>query len=44
MHAPLVDVASEMDGMNKQELFIDDHIRLSRGGRFYVTRRIIELL
>ena len=42
--APLVDLATEMDGMNKQELFLDDHIHLSRGGRFYVTRRIIEML
>lgn len=42
--APLVDLAREMDEMNKQELFLDDHIHLSRGGRFYVTRRILEML
>lgn len=42
--ATLVDLASEMDQMQKPELFLDDHIHLSRGGRFYVTRRIIEML
>ena len=42
--APLVDLASEMDDMNKRELFLDDHVHLSRGGRLYVTRRIIEML
>ncbi|WP_161604527.1 SGNH/GDSL hydrolase family protein [Roseiconus nitratireducens] len=42
--APLVDLASEMDGMNKQQLFIDDHIHLSQGGKLYVTKRIIQML
>ncbi len=42
--AMLIDLASEMDAMNKQDLFIDDHIHLSRVGRLYVTRRIIETL
>ncbi|MCC9642467.1 GDSL-type esterase/lipase family protein [Rhodopirellula sp. JC740] len=42
--ATLIDLAGEMDRMNKQELFIDDHIHLSRTGKFYLTKRIIETL
>ena len=43
-NASLVDLAAEMDKMDKQTLFIEDHIHLSRGGRFYVTKRLIETL
>ncbi|MEM1070748.1 MAG: SGNH/GDSL hydrolase family protein [Planctomycetota bacterium] len=42
--AELIDLESEMDGMSKLELFMEDNIHLSEGGRFYVTRRIIETL
>ena len=41
---PLIDLAAEMDRMNKRDLFLDDRIHLSRVGRFYVTKRIIETL
>ena len=40
----LLDTAQEMESMNKQELFIEDHIHLSESGRAYVANRLMETL
>jgi len=40
----IIDLAAEMNEMNKSALFLDDHIHLSTTGRFYVARRMIETL
>ena len=44
LSSPLIDLESEMDGMNKAELFLDDHIHLTMKGRFYAARRMIDTL
>ncbi|QEF99416.1 GDSL-like Lipase/Acylhydrolase [Stieleria maiorica] len=36
----LVDLERELDSMNKSELFIDDHIHLSKQGRLLVAKRL----
>ncbi|WP_419189748.1 SGNH/GDSL hydrolase family protein [Stieleria marina] len=41
---PLIDLAVEMQTMDKQKLFIEDHIHLSESGRVHVARRIKEVL
>ena len=40
----LVDLAKEIDTMNKFEMFIDDHIHLSQQGRLYVAKRVAQEL
>ena len=42
--AAVVDVATEMDGMNKTALFIEDHIHLSDLGKQYLVSRLLQTL
>jgi lysophospholipase L1-like esterase len=42
--AAVIDVATEMDGMNKEALFIEDHIHLSDLGKQYLVRRLLQTL
>ncbi len=41
---PLVDLERELDSMSKPELFLEDHIHLSRQGRLLVANRLAEEL
>ncbi|MCD0459059.1 SGNH/GDSL hydrolase family protein [Roseiconus lacunae] len=42
--ARLIDLAKQMDEMNKAELFLDDHIHLSPTGRLHATAEVIKAL